>query len=81
MLIVSHSSHLVGNSLSICFSFMLRLLLGNVPQNSPVNTCVVPNEMLRCEMSVTEQHCDEIAWNILSQSSWTTAVNVSPNIF
>ena len=32
VLIVSHSSCLVGNSLSIAFSLMLRLVLGNVPQ-------------------------------------------------
>lgn len=83
MLIVSHSPRLVGNSPSIAFLLVLRLILGNVPQkeftDEPV--CVVPNKMLRCEMSVTGQCYDDIGWNIFSQPSWTTVGKLPPNIF
>jgi len=57
VLIVSHFSCLVHNSLCIAFSLTLRLILGNVPQKDftaePVY--VVPNKMLKCEMSIAGQ--------------------------
>lgn len=80
VLIMSHTSCLVGFSLSIAFSLMLKLILGNVPRKSSLlNICVVPNKMLRCEMSFTEQHYDTLTWNTFSQLSQTTVGNVPPN--